>query len=192
MYQSIYELYEKLLPYVCEIVQNNEIALKLVDVFIKVNLPLQNFITSAKLFIKIYDLKKYVTSNYNLMKNIIEPKMNNLKSLIFLNYSNSTIINYYDNKYIIMISCCIISSKYYMDTPFTNHSWQEITGVSLDKLNEFEKITVEILNYEINTIGDDEIYLRTQKELKEATVVCKKEKKEKKEKSYLRKLFCMA
>lgn len=190
MYRSISELYERLIPYTCEIIQNNQTALRLSDVFIRADIPLQHFITSVKLYKRIINSRPSITccNNPTPFKGKIGLEPDDFRHNLI------EIEKYYNDLYSIMVSCLVICSKYYRDTPFTNFSWQDVTGIGILKLNRFEMLSAEILKYEINTIGDHEIYLRVQKELNdyEKSINKKQIKSGRKSIGYFRKLFCFS
>lgn len=164
MYANLRELYYKITPYIIELIGDQRQAVRLAELLPNAKFPLQSFLTAAKLYLKLLEIR-----------NEKDPESIASKMKEY----------FYNNFYVFIVVSCI-SAKYYRDVPFTNSSWENITYFPLNDLNEFEIFVLEILNYEIDAVGDFEIYRRVKLELRKREIVIPKKKK-----SLVHNLLCL-
>lgn len=151
-------LYLSIHEYIHNLVRDRDISLRLTNVFIRADVPLQTFITAAKLYGLIlsrasleserkYSECKYSRDNFTHEKSKYIGKM------------SSKIIK---NPYQTFISCCVISSKFHKDIAFNNESWGGISFLSKNEINEYERIALSILDYKISSAGDGHVMSEVQ------------------------------
>ena len=140
--------------YIYELVGDWDTSLRLVNVFTRAEIPLQTFITAVKLF--------------TLVKNRATPERNSKTNNSTLQKNN--IVKLVKYPYTTFISCCVISSKYYKDIPFDNESWGGLSCINKYEINDFERATLTVLDYKINSAGDKHIMNEVQNFLKKAGI----------------------
>lgn len=150
------DLYLGIHEYIHQLVGDTDVSLRLVNVFIRAEVPLQTFITAAKLYRIIL----------NRSNNVNSTKPNSIKSMGMSNMgfkvkmkSNSGEISekLIKDPYTTFVSCCVISSKFYKDIAFNNESWGEISCLDKVSINEFERNTLSVLDYKVNSAGDSSV-----------------------------------
>lgn len=171
------DIYRHLTAYIYELVGDNNSSLRLVNLLTRADVPLQTFITSTKLYKMILNRVNRLDSRYlsNRQFHITKEMSDILK-----------------NQYLIFLTCCMITSKYYRDISFTNESWENVSETSKSLLNESEKICLTILDYQISGQGDKLVYDRISEILRRAGVDYRNEKYEKvsKVRTFLKAMLC--
>lgn len=145
------DIYFRIHDYIYKLVNDKDISLRLVDVFTKTEIPLQTFITAAKLYGIILNRANAVDENQACSKPIKSRRSDKSNQV---GEMSARLIR---QPYITFISCCVISSKYYKDIAFNNESWGNVSCLDKFQINEFERLILNALDYKINTAGDGNI-----------------------------------
>lgn len=209
MYNTHRELYASLGEYLSELVNDKVIAMRLVEVFIKADIPLQIFATTVKLYKMILSKREVpgrecgsglAYSDPSLKTNkpstrFPESKSQKISYLASIQaVPPSEIVKLFSNSYITIIACCIISCKYYRDVAFTNDSWEQVTSIDMHTLNNAERLSLMLLDYEISSLGDNQIIERIRSILqgKNMDMSGCNQNSERKVKTLVKKLFCLS
>lgn len=211
MYNRSKDLYMPLTEYLSELVKDRTVAVRIIEVFILAEIPLQSFVKTMNLYKKIFiksmlladipteskgdhlDLRASY-SNKKLKENVVNRRIRAINSI-----SPKDLQNYLGDTYLIVIVCCIISCKYFRDVSFTNDSWEQLTQIDLNTLNKAERISLIILEH-ILDYSDEKEEMENVNEVLVRNRFCYMNNLEdesiygiskKKFKFFLKRLFCM-
>lgn len=158
------DLYFGIHEYIHQLVGDMDVSLRLVNVFIKAEIPLQTFITAAKLYRIVLNRANTEKENVNFIKKknstgiqsscISRDKDLSVDKSKYIGMVSGKLINC---PYATFVSCCVISSKFYKDIAFNNESWGGISLLNRDEINKFERDTLSVLDYKINSAGDSSV-----------------------------------
>lgn len=214
MYNTNRELYVSLGEYLSELANDKAVAMRLVDVFIKADIPLQIFATTVKLYkmilkrgacsLKLGGYKSTTGSTQACPASGILNTYPSTIGLVEAGIASNQIISVQiiphvefaqllEDSYVAIIACCIISCKYYRDIAFTNDSWEHVTSIDTRTLNNAERLSLILLDYEINSLGDGQVIERVRRILQEKGVHVAQDSQssEKNVRMLVRKLFCL-
>lgn len=148
MHANAKDLYSNLFEYIYELVGDKIPALKLVNVLIRADVPLQTFVTAVKLY-------KMILNRVNRVElqsaRSYEQGFHILKRKPFLDGDCFEVLK---NQYLMFLSCCVIASKYYRDVAYTNESWELVSETDRRSLNEGERVCLMALDYQVSGQGD--------------------------------------
>lgn len=147
MHYNQNELYNNLYEYIFGILGDNISSLKIINVLIRAEVPLPTFVTAVKLYSIIQN---------RLNNTEVKPRQSLFSKLTQGRRSKITRENMkvLEDKYLLLLVCSIISSKYYRDIAFTNESWEGISDMDKRMLNEAEKTALLALDYHVSSQGD--------------------------------------
>lgn len=141
------DLYNNLYDYIFAILRDNISSLKAINVLIRAEVPLSTFVTAIKLYNVV---QKRLRSDEFVPKQSLFSKLT-LRKKHKITKEDTKIL---EDKYLLLLTCSMISSKYYRDIAFTNESWEGITDIDKKMLNEAEKVALFILDYHVSSHGD--------------------------------------
>lgn len=209
------EVYIHFIDFLADLINDRAAATKVIEVFILAEIPLQSFIKTVSLYKKIF-LKSllFTDSRKNFNMEYREPDLDNFECLGSWNNEisgskinkriiNSSKIPYYDLKYyfndpyLILISCCIISCKYFRDISFTNDSWENITRIDVVTLNKSERTSLVLLDHILDYPDENEISEKLERILYKEKFIANfrdphsYENSRKRLRNFFKKVFCL-
>lgn len=164
MHYNQKELYNNLYDYIFGILGDNILSLKIINVLIRAEVPLSTFVTAVKLYNMIQNRldKVEISPKQSLFSRLTQGKKNKI---------TKESIKILEDKYLLLLVCSIISSKYYRDIAFTNESWEGISDIDKRMLNEAEKTTLSMLDYHVSSLGDGIVLKGITNSLKKAGIL---------------------
>lgn len=156
-------LYLSIHEYIYHLVRDRDVSLRLVNVFTRAEVPLQTFITAAKLYGIILNRAEYESERSANEDPKAHRKDCSFEKSKLIGRMSAKLIRH---PYPTFISCCVISSKFYKDIAFNNESWGCVACLSKNEINDFERITLGVLDYKINSAGDGTVMSEVQTHLR--------------------------
>lgn len=141
-------IYPTLKDFIHELVGDKISSMRIVSVLGRADVPLQTFITAVKLY-------RMVLNRSNRMR-IVSKGIRSGRSepSEFRTVLSSEEHNVLRDQYLVFVTCCVIASKYYRDIAFTNESWESVSEIKMQNLNETERLCLIVLDYQVSSQDD--------------------------------------
>ncbi len=170
-----------LFKFIYSLIGEKAAASKTVGVLILADLPIQTFVTASKLYRIIINRTNRISC---------QTEFPALKRRPLFEEDVAEILK---DRYLIFLSCCMITSKYYRDISFTNESWVTVANIDKKRFNCAERAYLLVLDYQINVQDDSLVFASINDILKKSGLEIADQgiKSTSKFKSLIKKVLCI-
>lgn len=160
------DIYIPLLDYLSDMIKDRIIASRVIEVFIIAEIPLQTFAKTINLYRKIClkmpsTMNIYIEKNYEALKYILNDQIDASNTIRKFSQQHKISVRdfkiFFNDPYLIIMACCVISCKYFRDISFTNDSWIRIAQIDLSTLNKAERISLILLEHILDHPDESDI-----------------------------------